>query len=127
MCPSGSNLCTVERRRRETINEGINELAKMDPGTEKAKGSILQRTIAYIQRLQDEAKEMDARWETANMTTNHALAEISSQNAKLKNEVNRRGEIALKWIQRARDAGLDFNDYDDQKDLGSLDVDEHNG
>jgi bHLH factor len=117
----------VERRRRETINEGINEIAKMVPGNEKAKGSILQRAIAYIQKLQEDAKEMEARWDTANMTTNHALAEISTQNAKLKGEVNRRGEVALKWIQRCRDAGLEFNDYDDEKELGSLDVDDHQG
>ncbi|PGH18259.1 hypothetical protein AJ79_00598 [Helicocarpus griseus UAMH5409] len=119
-----NNHKEVERRRRETINEGINELAKMVPGCEKAKGSILQRTIHYINKLQDEAKDMAARWDTANMTTNHALAEISAQNTKLKGEVNRRGEVANKWIQRCRDAGLEFDDYEDEKDLGQLEVDE---
>jgi bHLH factor len=96
----------------------------MVPGCEKNKGSILQRAIHYITKLQDEAKDMAARWDTANMTTNHAIAEISAQNAKLKGEVNRRGDIATKWMQRCRDAGLEFDDYDDEKDLGPLEVDE---
>lgn len=117
----------MERRRRETINEGINEIAKMVPGCEKAKGSILQRAIHYIEKLQDEAKDMTARWDTANMTTNHAINEISSQNAKLKGEVNRRGGVAHKWIQRCREAGLEFDDYEDEKDLGQIDVDENQG
>ncbi|KAK2756066.1 basic helix-loop-helix protein [Emmonsiellopsis sp. PD_33] len=117
-----NNHKEVERRRRETINEGINEIAKMVPGCEKAKGSILQRAIHYITKLQDEAKDMAARWDTANMTTNHALAEISAQNGKLKNEVNRRGDVAAKWIQRCREAGLEFEDYDDEKELGALEV-----
>ncbi|KKZ63716.1 hypothetical protein EMCG_01950 [[Emmonsia] crescens] len=123
-----NNHKEVERRRRETINEGINEIAKMVPGCEKAKGSILQRAIHYINKLQDEAKDMAARWDTANMTTNHALAEISTQNTKLKGEVNRRGQVASKWIQRCREAGLEFEDYEeDEKDLGLLDVDDDGG
>ncbi|KAL1922806.1 uncharacterized protein VTP21DRAFT_9182 [Calcarisporiella thermophila] len=44
----------VERRRRETINEGINELAKIVPGCEKNKGLILQRAVGYIQQLKEE-------------------------------------------------------------------------
>lgn len=118
---------SVERRRRETINEGINEIAKMVPGCEKAKGSILQRAIQYIAKLQEDSKEMAARFDTTNMTTNQAITEISAQNAKLKNEVNLRSDIASKWIQRCRDAGLSFDDYDDEKSLTKLPVDEsHN-
>ncbi|EEQ34201.1 basic helix-loop-helix protein [Microsporum canis] len=122
-----NNHKEVERRRRETINEGINEIAKMVPGCEKAKGSILQRAIQYIAKLQEDSKEMAARFDTTNMTTNQAITEISTQNAKLKNEVNLRSDIAAKWIQRCRDAGLNFDDYDDEKSLGKLPVDEsHN-
>lgn len=97
----------------------------MVPGCEKAKGSILQRAIQYIAKLQEDAKEMAARFDTTNMTTNQAIAEISSQNSKLKVEVNRRGDIASKWIQRCREAGLEFDDYEDEKDLGRLDIDEN--
>ncbi|KAK2875662.1 hypothetical protein FQN49_001520 [Arthroderma sp. PD_2] len=122
-----NNHKEVERRRRETINEGINEIAKMVPGCEKAKGSILQRAIQYIAKLQEDSKEMAARFDTTNMTTNQAITEISTQNAKLKNEVNLRSDIATKWMQRCRDAGLNFDDYDDEKGLGKVPVDEsHN-
>ncbi|KAL8951046.1 MAG: hypothetical protein Q9222_002960, partial [Ikaeria aurantiellina] len=50
----------VERRRRETINEGINELAKIVPGCEKNKGSILQRAVEYIVQLKtNERRNID--------------------------------------------------------------------
>jgi len=42
----------VERRRRDTINSGINELAKIVPECEKNKGSILHKTADYIKYLQ---------------------------------------------------------------------------
>lgn len=119
---STSDMCLVERRRRETINEGINELAKLVPGTEKAKGSILQRAVQHILKLQDDNKGLVDRWDTTQMTTNQAIAEISAQNEKLKAEVNRRGVLAMKWLQRCREAGLDFADYDDDKDLSQLEV-----
>ncbi|EAS30698.3 HLH DNA binding protein [Coccidioides immitis RS] len=119
-----NNHKEVERRRRETINEGINELAKLVPGCEKAKGSILQRAVQYISKLQEDNKTMVDRWDTTQMTTTQAIAEISAQNAKLKAEVNRRGVLAMKWLQRCREAGLDFPDYDDDKDLSQLEIDD---
>ncbi|KAL1984739.1 hypothetical protein VTN96DRAFT_8772 [Rasamsonia emersonii] len=120
-----NNHKEVERRRRETINEGINQIAQLVPNCDKNKGAILQRAIEYIVQLHEEKKQMNSRWEQTQMTTSHAINEISAQNAKLKAEVNRRGDIALKWIQRCRDAGLEFDDYDDEKDLGQLEID-HN-
>lgn len=67
---------------------------------------------------------MTERWEQSNMTTTHAISEISSQNSKLKAEVNRRGGIASKWLQRCRDAGLDFDDYDEAKELEPLELEQ---
>lgn len=113
----------VERRRRETINEGINQIAQLVPNCDKNKGAILQRAIEYISQLHEEKKQMNTRWEHTNLTTQQALAEINTQNAKWKAEANRRGDIALKWIQRCREANLKFDDYDDEKDLGQLDTD----
>ncbi|KAK2761179.1 basic helix-loop-helix protein [Arachnomyces sp. PD_36] len=120
-----NNHKEVERRRRETINEGINELARIVPNCEKNKGSILQRAIQYIAELHNDKKNLATRWDQSNMTTNQAITEISTQNSKLKVEVNRRGDIAAKWIQRCRDAGLEFDDYDDEKDLGQIALGEH--
>ncbi|KAF9138837.1 basic helix-loop-helix protein [Mortierella sp. GBA39] len=41
----------VERRRRETINDGINGLAKMVPNCDKNKGSILKEAVKYIKSV----------------------------------------------------------------------------
>lgn len=42
----------VERRRRETINQGITELATIIACTEKNKGQILKEAVKYIQNVQ---------------------------------------------------------------------------
>ena len=82
----------------------------------------MQRAIEYICQLQEERKTIDERFEQHSLTTNHAIAEISTSNSKLKAEVSRRNNIALKWLQRCRDAGLDFDDYDEAKELETLDM-----
>ncbi|KAF9365202.1 basic helix-loop-helix protein [Mortierella sp. NVP85] len=43
----------VERRRRETINAGINDLAACIPNPDKNKGQILRQAVKYIQSIQD--------------------------------------------------------------------------
>jgi len=63
----------VERRRRETINEGINELAKIVPGCEKNKGSILQRAVQIFNDLKDnKAVKVDLSNENLNIYDNQA-------------------------------------------------------
>ena len=59
----------VERRRRETINEGINELSKVVPGNDKNKGAILQSALNYIGELLSRER---AR-ETERMTIDSAI------------------------------------------------------
>jgi bHLH factor len=39
----------------------------------------------------------------------------------LKQEISRRNAIAAKWLQRCRDAGLEFDDYEEAKELETLD------
>jgi bHLH factor len=92
------------------------------PNCDKNKGAILQRAIEYICQLQEEKKHIDERFEQHSMTTSHAIGEISTSNQKLKSEVGRRNHIALKWLQRCRDAGLEFDDYDEAKELETLDM-----
>lgn len=114
----------MERRRREAINEGINQIARIVPNCDKNKGAILQRAIEHIHSLSEEKRNITERWEQTNMTTHHAISEVSAQNSKLKVEVNRRGEVALKWLQRCRDAGLNFSDYNESEELKPLEVDQ---
>ncbi|KAJ5099534.1 bHLH domain-containing protein [Penicillium argentinense] len=117
-----NNHKEVERRRREAINEGINQIARVVPNCDKNKGAILQRALEYICQLQEEKKNIDERFEQHSLTTNHALSEISASNQKLKLEVSRRNNIAQKWLNRCREAGLEFDDYEEAKELESFDL-----
>ena len=51
----------VERRRRENINEGINDLAKLIPeGTDKmGKGAFLRRAVEHLEGLTTKNKEFE--------------------------------------------------------------------
>ncbi|KAJ2972425.1 hypothetical protein NUW58_g9188 [Xylaria curta] len=98
----------VERRRRETINEGINELAKIVPGCEKNKGSILQRAVAYILQLkQNEAQNIE-KWTLEKLLTEQAIQELSSSNDKLKTECERAYRELTMWKNVAQAAGLEL-------------------
>ncbi|RUS14921.1 hypothetical protein BC937DRAFT_93159 [Endogone sp. FLAS-F59071] len=79
----------VERRRRETINDGINELAKIVPGCEKNKGSILARAVQYIQQLKDNEAATIEKWTLEKLLTDQAINELSQQVEMLKSENER--------------------------------------
>ncbi|KAI0105484.1 hypothetical protein GGR51DRAFT_190482 [Nemania sp. FL0031] len=97
----------VERRRRETINEGINELAKIVPGCEKNKGSILARAVSYILQLkQNEASNIE-KWTLEKLLTEQAIQELSSSNDKLKMECERAYRELTMWKNVAQNAGLE--------------------
>ncbi|KAI1128091.1 hypothetical protein F5Y10DRAFT_241548 [Nemania abortiva] len=97
----------VERRRRETINEGINELAKIVPGCERNKGSILQRAVSYILQLkQNEASNIE-KWTLEKLLTEQAIQELSSSNDKLKIECERAYRELTMWKNVAQNAGLE--------------------
>ena len=99
---------TVERRRRETINEGINEIAKIVPGCEKNKGSILQRAVSYITELTTKERS----WNNERATIDVAIKELSERNNKMKTSAEQAWAESSKWQKRCRDAGLHFDDYD---------------
>ena len=99
---------TVERRRRETINEGINEIAKIVPGCEKNKGSILQRAVSYITELTTKERS----WNTERATIDVAIKELSERNNKMKASAEQAWAESNKWQKRCHDAGLHFDDFD---------------
>ncbi|TKA52038.1 hypothetical protein B0A55_12353, partial [Friedmanniomyces simplex] len=76
----------VERRRRETINEGINELAKIVPGCEKNKGSILARAVQFITQLKENETQNIEKWTLEKLLTEQAIAELSTSCDKMKAE-----------------------------------------
>ncbi|EFW99182.1 centromere-binding protein [Grosmannia clavigera kw1407] len=96
----------VERRRRETINEGINELAKIVPGCEKNKGSILQRAVVFITQLKENETQNIEKWTLEKLLTEQAIAELSASNDKLKAEVERLYRELETWKRVAQNAGL---------------------
>lgn len=87
----------VERRRRENINHGINDLAAVIPNSDKNKGQILRQAVQYIQTIQEaqvkmmeEAQNVEAikfEREQALVAKNLAQAELQNliaQHAELK-------------------------------------------
>jgi len=96
----------VERRRRETINEGINELAKIVPGNEKNKGSILQRAVAFITQLKENETQNIEKWTLEKLLTEQAITELSTTNDKLKSECERLYRELEMWKSVAQGAGL---------------------
>jgi len=102
----------VERRRRETINEGINELAKIVPNCEKNKGSILQRGVQYITQLKDNETRNIEKWTLEKLLTDQAIAELSSSVDRLKNDLERTHREAERWRKTCQNAGLEPKDYD---------------
>lgn len=96
----------VERRRRETINEGINELAKIVPGCEKNKGSILQRAVSFITQLKENEAQNIEKWTLEKLLTEQAIAELSASNDKLKLECERAWREVETWKKTCQSAGL---------------------
>ena len=101
---------SVERRRRETINEGINELAKIVPNCEKNKGSILQRGVQYITQLKENETRNIEKWTLEKLLTDQAIAELSSSVERLKNELTAAYKEAERWKKTCLDAGLEPKD-----------------
>ncbi|KIW70865.1 hypothetical protein, variant [Phialophora macrospora] len=112
----------VERRRREVINEGIENIAKIVPGTEKNKGAILQRTYEYVQELVNEK----AKWQNERATFDIAIKELTNRLDRMKESARAAWAETSKWQSRCREAGLPFDDYDDGV-LPGLDEDDVGG
>ena len=102
----------MERRRRETINEGINELAKIVPNCEKNKGSILQRGVQYITQLKDNETRNIEKWTLEKLLTDQAIAELSSSVDRLKNDLDRAYLEVERWKKTCQEAGLAPKDSD---------------
>lgn len=103
----------VERRRRETINEGINELAKIVPGCEKNKGSILQRAVQYITQLRENETKNIEKWTLEKLLTEQAIAELSGSVDKLKAELERTRGESKRWENQFRSRDEDSKADDD--------------
>ncbi|EGW35749.1 uncharacterized protein SPAPADRAFT_58953, partial [Spathaspora passalidarum NRRL Y-27907] len=73
----------VERRRRESINVGIKELAALIPTNDTNKAQILQRAVEYIKRLKENENNNIEKWTLEKLLTEQAVSELSASNEKL--------------------------------------------
>ncbi|KAI9221274.1 hypothetical protein BC828DRAFT_335476, partial [Blastocladiella britannica] len=65
----------VERRRREVINTGISELAKIVPNcSDRNKGGILHRAVQYIQQLKEAEQRNAERWTLDKMLADRTVS-----------------------------------------------------
>lgn len=103
----------MERRRRETINEGINELAKIVPGCEKNKGSILQRAVQYIQQLKDNEESNIQKWTMEKLCTEQAITALTLSLEKVRAELDHAWSEAKRWEEQARSRELEIKADDD--------------
>ncbi|KAF9583964.1 basic helix-loop-helix protein [Lunasporangiospora selenospora] len=88
----------VERRRRENINDGITEISKMVPSSEKNKGSILKEAVKYIRTLQETNRQLsieaeatvNLQFEKEKAILEKSVAETELQNLTARHEILKR-------------------------------------
>ena len=111
--------CAVERRRRETINEGINELAKIVPGCEKNKGSILQRAVQFITQLKENESQNIEKWTLEKLLTEQAITELSASCEKFKAEMQRAWDECEIYKRACQNAGIVPEEFKDRENSGN--------
>lgn len=87
----------VERRRRETINSGIKDLAALLPTQDANKSQILKRAAEYIKRLKENENNNIEKWTLEKLLTDQAVAELTASNEKLKAELERAYREVEHW------------------------------
>ncbi|EAZ63270.1 centromere-binding kinetochore protein, partial [Scheffersomyces stipitis CBS 6054] len=92
----------VERRRRESINHGIKDLAALIPTNDTNKAQILQRAVEYIKRLKENENNNIEKWTLEKLLTEQAVSELSASNEKLKQELERAYREIEQWKEMAR-------------------------
>lgn len=93
----------VERRRRESINQGIKELAALIPTNDTNKSQILQRAVEYIKRLKENENNNIEKWTLEKLLTEQAVSELSASNEKLKQELERAYREIEQWKKLVKD------------------------
>ena len=77
----------VERRRRDTINFGIGELAKIVPECDKNKGSIVHKAADYIKYLQRTNLVTIEKWRDEKKETDDKIKSLQEQVERLEREL----------------------------------------
>lgn len=80
----------------------------MIPGSDKNKGAVLQNACRYIQELQAKIASFDNERNVFEITQQ----ELTRRNDSLRDSAQRAWQETGKWMNRCRDANLQFDDYD---------------
>lgn len=75
--PTDNTQKEVERRRRENINDGINEIARLIPGGQDkvGKGQLLRRAAEHLAQVKERLSRVDA--ELAQKDHEKAIIKVS--------------------------------------------------
>lgn len=95
----------VERRRRESINVGIKELASLIPTEDTNKAQILQRAVEYIKRLKENENNNIEKWTLEKLLSDQVVSDYSASNEKLKQELERAYREIEQWKKLAKENG----------------------
>ncbi|OMH81062.1 putative bHLH domain-containing protein [Zancudomyces culisetae] len=76
----------VERRRREHINAGVDQLSKIVPDCGKNKGTILHQAVLYITKLQEQEALIGVDVKVVRDEYEKKISELQDQIAQLKKE-----------------------------------------
>ncbi|OUM53749.1 hypothetical protein BVG19_g3062 [[Candida] boidinii] len=79
----------VERRRRLSINTGIQELQAVIPSNDTNKSQIIKRAVEYIRRLKENENTNIEKWTLEKLITDQAVNELANSNEKLKIELEK--------------------------------------
>ncbi|MCJ1313803.1 basic helix-loop-helix protein [Agyrium rufum] len=108
----------VERRRRETINEGINELAKLVPNCDKNKGSVLQAAVSYIQQLKQAQETIVTNRTMEKVVMEQAVSELTATNQEYKAEIKRAWAMNAYLKRKLNAAGVEYDEDEGRKEVG---------
>lgn len=108
----------MERRRRETINEGINEIAKIVPGCGKNKGEILSRAVSYITQLKSNEQGNIEKWGVEKVVTDQALSALSAKIDEQRIELERKRLEIGRYRRILQSHGIELPDSGGGDDAG---------
>ncbi|WVW84857.1 hypothetical protein I302_106892 [Kwoniella bestiolae CBS 10118] len=100
----------VERRRREGINEGINEIAQLIPGgTDKqGKGTVLKKAVAYIIELSDKLRADQEELTKKDIEKQDLEAQLAHLQRQMQEERDRSMRFETSW-REAEDRAASSN------------------
>ncbi|KAG0680479.1 basic helix-loop-helix protein [Pichia californica] len=110
----------VERRRRETINNAINELQDLVPTTHTNKAQIIRKASEFIKKLKEKEETLVNKWTLEKIITDQAISELANSNEKLKSEL----EKAYREIEHRKNVFEKFielvNKQDNSEEVNSF-------